>query len=83
MNSPALNGKFAQEKARPAALAASKESDEAIVETAYLLAYGRKPSDKERREALRGFPGAGKNRRQAVEDLFWALLNTPEFVFID
>lgn len=83
MNSPALNGKFAQEKARPAALAASRDSDEAIVETAYLLAYGRKPSDKERREALRGFPGPGKNRRAAVEDLFWALLNTPEFVFID
>jgi len=83
MNSPGLNGKFAQEKGRPGALAASKETDEAIVETAYLLAYGRKPSDRERREAMRGFPGAGKNRRQAVEDLFWALLNTPEFVFID
>jgi hypothetical protein len=26
---------------------------------------------------------AREQRRAAVEDLFWALLNTPEFLFID
>lgn len=83
MNSPQVNGKFSQDKARPAELAGSRETDAAIVETAYLMAYGRVPGAREGSEALRGFPGPGKDRRQAVEDLFWALLNTPEFVFID
>jgi len=83
MNSPALNGKFSLDKARPARLAASKETDAAIVNTAYLHTYGRLPTAAEANAALAAFPGLGKNRRIAVEDLFWALLNTPEFVFID
>jgi hypothetical protein len=83
MNSPALNGKFSLDKARPARLAASKETNAAIVDTAYLLIYGRLPSAAEAKTALAAFPVDGKNRRMAVEDLFWALLNTPEFVFID
>ncbi|MCY2948359.1 MAG: DUF1549 domain-containing protein [Planctomycetota bacterium] len=83
MNSPALNGKFSLDKARPARLAASKETNAAIVDTAYLLIYGRLPSAAEAKTALAAFPTDGKNRRMAVEDLFWALLNTPEFVFID
>lgn len=83
MNSPAVNGKFSQEKARPAALAASGQTNEAIVDKAYLLAYGRLPSAKEKAEALKVFSVSGKTRKAAVEDLFWALLNTPEFVFVD
>jgi hypothetical protein len=83
MNSPALNGKFSLDKARPARLAASKETNAAIVDTAYLFIYGRLPSAAEAKTALAAFPVDGKNRRMAVEDLFWALLNTPEFVFID
>jgi hypothetical protein len=53
------------------------------VDTAYLFIYGRLPSTAEAKTALAAFPVDGKNRRMAVEDLFWALLNTPEFVFID
>jgi hypothetical protein len=39
------------------------------------------PSDDERKNALRRFEGVA--RRQATEDLLWALVNTPEFVFKD
>lgn len=82
MNSPALNRKLALDSARPSKLATSKESNDKIVEELYLLAYSRFPSDKERAAALASLPAQG-NRRGAVEDLFWALLNTPEFFIVD
>jgi hypothetical protein len=82
MNSPALNRKLSLESARPAKMAASKDSNEAIVDELYLLIYSRPPSQRERQIALETFPAQG-NRRGAVEDLFWALLNTPEFYLLD
>jgi hypothetical protein len=82
MNSPALNRKLVLDSARPAKLAASAESNEKIVEEAYLLAYSRFPTPAERKVALDILPSQG-SRRLAVEDLFWALLNTPEFLFVD
>jgi len=32
---------------------------------------------------VKQFEKAGADRRKATEDLMWALLNTPEFVFND
>ena len=88
MNSPALNQKLLLDTARPAKLAAAIDSNEKgdpnekIVEEAYLLVYSRLPRDDERQAALE-FLTKGEPRRRAVEDLFWALLNTPEFLFLD
>jgi hypothetical protein len=82
MNSPELLGKLSSDAARPALLAASDLSNEQIVEEAYLRAYGRPPSADELHTALAIFP-EGEPRRPYVEDLFWALLNTPEFYFVD
>lgn len=82
MNSPQLNRKISQDAARPAKLAASEMANGAIVEEAYLLIYNRFPATEERKTALEFFPSEG-SRRRAVEDLFWVLLNTPEFSFID
>ncbi|MBM4069029.1 MAG: DUF1553 domain-containing protein [Planctomycetes bacterium] len=84
MNSPALNRKLSQDTARPAQLAASKKTSDNIVEELYLLAYGRLPSSDERATALEHLSRATLvNRRRAVEDLFWAILNTPEFYIVD
>jgi len=82
MNSPALNRKLLLDSARPAKLAAGDASNEKIVEEAYLLVYSRLPTDDEKQAALE-FLTKGDQRRRAVEDLFWALLNTPEFLFLD
>ena len=82
MNAPALNRKLALDSARPARLASSDASNEKIVEELYLLAYCRFPTASEKKVALDNLPVSG-NRRQAVEDLFWAILNTPEFLFVD
>ncbi len=82
MNSPALNRKLTQDAARPAQLAASELTSEQIVEDAFLRTYCRLPTEQERTTAAATLP-ARDQRRIAVEDLFWALLNTPEFYFID
>ena len=82
MNSPALNGKLLQDAARPAKLAASGDSLDKIAEESYLLVYGRLPKADEKQETLE-FLSRDDQRRRAVEDLFWALINTPEFLFVD
>jgi len=82
MNSPEVNRKLRLDTARPAKLAAGPLTNDQIVEEAYLLAYCRFPTDAERKAAVEFLPAKGA-RRQAVEDLFWAILNTPEFLFVD
>ena len=54
-----------------------------IVDELYLLAYCRYPTDTERANAVKRFDKKGATRRSATEDLLWALINTPEFVFSD
>jgi hypothetical protein len=81
MNSPKLHAKVMSDDGRAAALAASKKPTTEIVDDLYLLVYCRYPSEMERENALRRFEGVP--RRQATEDLLWALMNTPEFVFKD
>ncbi len=83
MNSPELNRKLSLDSAVPARLASSCRSAAEIVEETYLRVYCRFPTDDEAERALAIFPGEEADRRQAVEDLFWALINTPEFLFID
>jgi Protein of unknown function (DUF1549)/Protein of unknown function (DUF1553)/Bacterial Ig-like domain len=83
MNAPTMQSKVTNDAGRAARLAASGKSNEEIVEELYLLTYCRLPTDEERSTVLDIFePGTG-SRREAVEDLLWALLNTPEFVFKD
>jgi hypothetical protein len=83
MNSPELQRKIADEGGQVAALAAGKKTPAEIVDELYLLVYARLPKEQERQTCLRVFDRPGFTRRQAVEDLMWALLNTPEFVFKD
>ena len=84
MNAPNLDRKIRNEKGRVARLAASKLSAKEIVEELYLLVYSRYPEDKEIRVGSARIPAVGtpaRDRRDAVEDLLWALMNTPEFLF--
>lgn len=83
MNAPNLNAKIVAENGRAAKLAASTKSTGEIVEELYLLVYCRMPTDSEKAACISRFEKAGGKRREAVEDLLWGLLNTPEFVFGD
>ncbi len=52
-----------------------------IVEQIYLAAYSRYPTIEEKRLGRSLFEKEGANRQQVIEDLMWALLNTPEYLF--
>ena len=62
-------------------LARSKKSPDEIVEELYLSIYARLPDSQEREVCHKLF--ADQPRRQAVEDLMWSLINTPEFLLKD
>ncbi len=83
MNSPNLHRKVTSDSGRCLQLAKSKKSPAEIVEELYLLAYCRLPEETEKTRALARFSKPGVDRRKAAEDLLWALVNTPEFVFND
>jgi hypothetical protein len=83
MNSPGLHRKVTSDSGRAAQLAASGKGPREIVEELYLLVYSRFPSDEEAELAMGIFEEGASQRRQATEDLLWALINTPEFIFKD
>jgi hypothetical protein len=83
MNSPNLHRKVTSDDGRGAKLAKSGKSSREVVDELYLLAYCRLPTDTERAAAVKRFEAPGADRRKATEDLLWALINTPEFVFND
>lgn len=81
MNSPALQDKLSHEAGRAARFAAAGAPDEAVVETLYLAAFSRPPTAEEQSEALQYLGGRSAQRRRAIEDLLWSLLNSQEFLF--
>jgi hypothetical protein len=83
MNAPQLHQRVTSDTGRAAQLAAGDLAPDKIVEEIYLLAYSRLPNEEEREIGRRLFAEKETSRRQASEDLMWALLNTPEFMFKD
>jgi len=51
-----------------------------VIDALFIRCFGRMPTETERIETVVPVLAAG-NRRQALEDVFWALLNAPEFIF--
>ena len=80
MNSKILQGKLSDPKGRVRQLANSDRSQSDLVGELYLLLLNRLPAEPELQAALRAFSAPGATRNTAVEDVFWALLNSPEFV---
>ncbi|MEZ6059417.1 MAG: DUF1549 domain-containing protein [Planctomycetaceae bacterium] len=83
MNSEQLHGQISSDACRAAKLAESEESPDEITVFLYHLIYGRNPTDDERNTCVCLFEADGANRRNVIEDLMWAMLNTPEFVIQD
>ena len=58
------------------------QGNDDIIDEAYLLCLSRRPSDSERKRLLNIFEVAPETeRRGVVEDLFWALMTSREFLF--
>lgn len=81
MNSENLFRKVTSDKSRAAELASSEKATPEIIRELYLLCYSREPDGDELQNALKYFEKTEIERRAATEDLLWALMNTPEFVF--
>jgi Protein of unknown function (DUF1549)/Protein of unknown function (DUF1553) len=81
MNGDLLNRKLLQNGARLSRLLEDpKLTNAALTRRLYLLAFNRPPSEAEASRALSIFAEA-PGRAVAAQDLFWALLNSKEFLF--
>jgi hypothetical protein len=81
-NGDTLNEKLRSKEGRIPRLLAAATSPGKIVEEAYLASLSRFPSDAEREAVLKILAAAPEaERREAVEDLFWGLLSSKEFLF--
>lgn len=78
MNSRDVDGRIRSDRGRAARLAKSEHSAEEIVEELYLATFSRYP-DAEEASYAEEWVAAAEDRRAAIEDLMWALLNAPEF----
>ena len=75
-----LHDKLRSDSGRIAALAKSSASNEQVLEELYLAALARSPSEREKKEWLAHFART-PDRREALEDVGWVLVNSKEFLF--
>ncbi|HEY0455524.1 MAG TPA: DUF1549 domain-containing protein [Verrucomicrobiae bacterium] len=81
-NGDTLNQKLSAKKNRISEMLADKWPADKIIEEAYLSALSRFPTEKEKGKLLEDFEKVkDKERRALVEDIFWALLSSKEFLF--
>jgi hypothetical protein len=88
LNSREVQAKLQAPEARPAAFAADSRSDAEKLRELFLWCFARPPRPEEIEKALEHLDKRTEDarrqetRRRAWEDLFWALLNTKEFLFL-
>jgi hypothetical protein len=75
-----MNSDLIRSQIQRAAARLERLSDAALLDELYLAAISRQPNDKERAR-LATHLQAAPDRRQAIEDVVWAVLNTNEFLF--
>lgn len=83
-NGKTVNDKLRAKDSHVAKWVAEKVTDEEAVRRLYLLALGRKPSPKEEahfKKLLAEAAASKSPRREALEDLFWGVLASKEFLF--
>jgi hypothetical protein len=79
MNSPEIAAKVRSRTGTARKLADSEKKPEAIIDELFLAALSRRPLDAERMKLLEAFKDV--DRRTAVEDVLWAILNSKEFLY--
>jgi hypothetical protein len=80
-NGQTLNDKLRAKDGRVEKWLAEKVGDEEAVRRAFALALGREPAAGELAKCKSALSGTEGTRREALEDLLWALLTSKEFLF--
>lgn len=83
MNSEDLYKKVISDEGVAHQLSKSEKTPDQIIEEIYLMVYSRFPTSQETEFLSKLFEEEGASRRGVIEDIFWSMLNTPEFVFKD
>jgi hypothetical protein len=78
INGPTLGDSVTSAENRFASLITHEKDDRKVVEEVYLSCLSRPPTDKELAEIKLG---DGDKRLESAQDLAWALLNSPSFLF--
>jgi hypothetical protein len=81
-NGETLNKKLAAKENTITRLIAAKTPDAEIIQEAYLVCFARLPASAEKEKLMATLQATPeKDRRIVVEDIYWALLSTREFLF--
>ena len=76
-----VQDKLARASGRADALAKDPRPDAEKVEDLFLLAVGKKPTPEQLKTALAHIEKDAKAKKQAYENIIWALLNSKAFLF--
>ncbi len=81
-NGSTINEKLAAKDGRVTQVLATDPGPARVIEEAWMLSLSRPPTESERKE-FEGFLAAAAptEKREIVEDLYWSLLTTREFLF--
>jgi hypothetical protein len=82
LNGKSILGRVQNPAGRPAQLLKQKLSDQEMVAELYLWSLARNPSADEMKVSLDFMKSYGNNRAEATQDLFWALLNSRDFLLV-
>lgn len=80
MNAEELHASVVSDKGTAATLAATEKTTDEIATELYQLIYGRNPIAIESKVVRDVLTAKDADRRGAIEDIMWAMLNTAEFV---
>jgi hypothetical protein len=83
-NGQTLNDKLRDPRSRVSSWLKENVSDEEVVRRVFELALSRLPTQEEQARFVRSLKEAGgepSSRREAIEDVFWAVLTSREFLF--
>jgi hypothetical protein len=80
-NSDEIENKLADENGRVQKALKAGRTDAEIIDDLFYTALGRPPRKDEQMRSLAHVTKSGQERRQALEDVLWTLLNTREFLF--
>jgi len=81
-NGDTINKKLESKSCRITKLLENKTSNDKIIEELYLGALSRYPTAREKKNMLKTLKGApDSDRRAIIEDVYWAVLSSREFLF--